>query len=131
MMKICKWILLLTSTLLLTNMAVANSGVPNKARTISPGLAMSGSLDGTYTFINVNGIASYFDWQGISAFDPSTASSGTLFPRGQVGTIYRDGLVWGGLSRDGQSPAKRVGGNTYYCRHPTRDYFAKWRSGRL
>jgi hypothetical protein len=113
MMKICKWILLLTSTLLLTNMAVANSGVPNKARTISPGLAMSGSLDGTYTFINVNGIASYFDWQGISAFDPSTASSGTLFPRGQVGTIYRDGLVWGGLSRDGQSPAKRVGGNTY------------------
>lgn len=68
---------------------------------------------GISSYININGISSFFDWQGVSGFNPNVNGSGTYYPRGKVGVIYRDGLVWGGLVRDGNTPVKRVGGNTY------------------
>lgn len=76
-------------------------------------LAKKAGTGGITTYININGVASFFDWQGITGFNPNTGSSGTTYPRSKVGVIYRDGLVWGGLVRDGNTPVKRVGGNTY------------------
>jgi hypothetical protein len=70
---------------------------------------------GNIAYVNINGIASFFDRDGITGFNTLTDGSGTYYPRGQVGVIYRDGLVWGGLMRDPDDGffEKRVGGNTY------------------
>jgi hypothetical protein len=48
----------------------------------------------------------FFDWVIEGSWN------GT-FPKGTLGTIFSEGIVWGGFVNDGQSPALRVGGSTY------------------
>jgi hypothetical protein len=71
--------------------------------------------DGVISWININGFASLVRFDGLSAHNPLTGASGTLYPRGQVGVIYQDGLIWGGLvdTLALGSPRIRVGGATY------------------
>jgi hypothetical protein len=88
-----------------------NEDTNNSASTF---MAKQAAGRGISTWINVNGISSFFDWQGITGFNPNTNSSGTEYPKYQVGVIYRDGLVWGGLVRDpARARQKFVNGNTY------------------
>ncbi|MGH1362404.1 MAG: T9SS type A sorting domain-containing protein [Calditrichia bacterium] len=49
---------------------------------------------------------------GKSANSP-TNRSGIRFPADVAGTVYQDGIVWGGNVLDGQSPDLRVGGQTH------------------
>ena len=46
---------------------------------------------------------------GMSAIKPSGASGG-VYPRGTAGTIFQDGLVWGGIVGDDADDQPRVGG---------------------
>src|SRR5690606_26554758 len=51
-----------------------------------------------------------------NGFHPATfgGSWSSAFPKGIAGGIFQEGIVWGGLVNDGQSPTLRVGGNTYF-----------------
>lgn len=64
--------------------------------------------------ININNTVVWMRSDGLSARAPGGAS-GVIFPRGKVGVIYRDGLVWGGIVQDPDTarPQLRVGGSTY------------------
>ncbi|MCK5219881.1 hypothetical protein KAR10_10165, partial [bacterium] len=81
-------------------------------------LAQREGTGGISTWININKIKKFYDWQGITFFGPpqydhSILLSGYGFAMRGPGLIYRDGLVWGGLVRDGGLPAKRTCGSTF------------------
>lgn len=65
------------------------------------------------TLMNINNISMWIYSDGKSARSPD-GSSGVIYPRGTAGVIFADGLVWGGMVRDGQMPLVRVGGQTYH-----------------
>jgi hypothetical protein len=65
------------------------------------------------TLVNVNNLSMWISADGLSARDPATGNSGTIFPRGTAGVVFQDGMVWGGLVNDGLTPRLRVGGQTY------------------
>lgn len=65
------------------------------------------------TLVNINNISMWIRADGWSGRNPLSGSSGILFPRGTVAVIFQDGILWGGLVRDGQSPEVRVGGQTF------------------
>jgi len=64
------------------------------------------------TVLNINNITSWIDENGFMAPVIGSSWNGT-FPKGTVGAIYQEGIVWGGKVQDGQSPEVRVTGNTY------------------
>jgi hypothetical protein len=65
------------------------------------------------SLIDVNNITLFVQPTGFHFnFYGGSWSSG--FPKGTAGGIYQEGIVWGGLVNDGQSPTLRVGGNTYF-----------------
>ena len=100
--------------LLSTSEAAAREYDKDNNNTATSFLAKQAEGRGIATWINVNGVSSFFDWQGITGYNPNTRSSGTEYPKYQVGVIYRDGLVWGGLVRDpARARQKFVDGNTY------------------
>ena len=69
--------------------------------------------DPVTTLMNINNITLFVQSSG---FHPATygQSWSSAFPKGTAGGIYQEGIVWGGLVNDGQSPTLRVGGNTYF-----------------
>jgi hypothetical protein len=67
----------------------------------------------TATLLNINQISSWARNDGWNARDPFTGNAGLTFPRGIVGAIFQDGILWGGKVIDGRTPQLRVGGQTY------------------
>lgn len=68
-----------------------------------------------FTLININEVAMWVWADGFSARNPN-GDSGVTFPRGvssSLTMIFQDGLIWGGIVRDGNTPELRVGGQTY------------------
>jgi len=65
------------------------------------------------TLSNVNNISYWVRADGFSGRNPITGNPGVIFPRGTAGAIFADGILWGGLVNDGQSPRLRVGGAVY------------------
>lgn len=68
------------------------------------------------TLLNINNMAAWLRADGWSSRDPRTNNSGVFFPRGisaSLAVIFQDGMIWGGMVDDGQTPALRVGGQTY------------------
>lgn len=65
------------------------------------------------SLIDVNNITLYVQPTGFH-FNFYGGSWSSAFPKGTAGGIYQEGIVWGGLVNDGQSPVLRVGGNTYF-----------------
>jgi len=68
------------------------------------------------TLVNIGQASMWIYANGQSATGPTGSAPGLYFPRGNIdlAVIYQDGLVWGGLVRDGIEPALRVGGQTYF-----------------
>ncbi|KAA3620214.1 MAG: hypothetical protein DWQ05_05655 [Calditrichaeota bacterium] len=67
------------------------------------------------TLVNVGQVAMWIYADGGSAITPG-GDSGLFYPRGSTpntAVIFQDGMVWGGLVNDGETPALRVGGQTY------------------
>lgn len=67
----------------------------------------------TATLVNINNLSMWIRADGWSGMDPRTGDSGVIFPRGTAGVILQDGIIWGGLVKDGKTPELRVGGQTY------------------
>lgn len=69
----------------------------------------------TQSMINIGNWGYWFQSNGLSAREPYSGNSGAFYPRGLVGAIWREGLVWGGIVDDPNEskPKIRVGGNTY------------------
>lgn len=65
------------------------------------------------TLVNINQMSVWTRADGFSSRNPMTGNSGVIYPRGTAGVIFADGILWGGLVKDGQSPELRVGGATY------------------
>ena len=68
---------------------------------------------GQRALLNINNMAMWFERNGSSGFNPFTSGSGVTFPRSTDQVIYRDGLIWGGIVKDGDPQELRVGGQTY------------------
>ena len=68
---------------------------------------------GERALLNINNMAMWFERNGSSGFNPLTSGSGVTFPRSTDQVIYRDGLIWGGIVKDGDPQELRVGGQTY------------------
>ena len=64
------------------------------------------------TVIDINSFTSWVRHDGLFEAPIQNLWNGT-FPKGTAGCIYADGIVWGGVVRDGQSPALRVNGSIY------------------
>ncbi|RMH89546.1 MAG: T9SS C-terminal target domain-containing protein [Calditrichaeota bacterium] len=67
----------------------------------------------TQTLLNVNRLSAWTLWNGKTGNDPFSGKWGTRHPRGSVGVVRTDGIVWAGYSRDGISPALRAGGSSF------------------
>lgn len=65
------------------------------------------------TLVNINNFSMWIQADGISGHNPFTDETSVVYPRGTVGVIWQDGIVWGGFVRDGQVPELRVGGQYY------------------
>nr|NIV95769.1 hypothetical protein [candidate division KSB1 bacterium] len=65
------------------------------------------------TLININNISMWIRADGWSARNPISGNAGTIFPRGTTNVIFQDGIIWGGLVRDGHSPTLRAGGQRF------------------
>ncbi len=70
------------------------------------------AADPVSTVLDINNITSWITSDGFMPAVVGQSWNGT-FPKGTVGAIYQEGIVWGGIVNDGQSPPVRVGGNTY------------------
>ncbi len=68
---------------------------------------------GGRALLNINNMAMWFEHNGSSGYNPLTSGSGVTFPRSTDQVIYRDGLIWGGIVKDGDPQELRVGGQTY------------------
>ncbi|MYB71291.1 MAG: T9SS type A sorting domain-containing protein [Gemmatimonadetes bacterium] len=68
---------------------------------------------GEQALLNINNMAMWFERNGSSGYNPLTSGSGVTFPRSTDQVIYRDGLIWGGIVKDGDPQELRVGGQTY------------------
>ena len=71
------------------------------------------TIPGQQALINVNNMSMWFKRDGLSGRNPLTDNSGVTFPRSTGAVIFQDGLVWGGIVRDGGQQELRVGGQTY------------------
>jgi hypothetical protein len=73
------------------------------------------SLTGSpiFSMINISNFSSYMRYDGQSARNPFTDNSGGYYPRGTVGVIYCDGIIWGGYVKEAADTLLRVGGQTY------------------
>ena len=63
--------------------------------------------------ININNMAMWFRRDGLTGHNPLDGNSGVTFPRSTDQVIYWDGLIWGGIVKDGDPQELRVGGQTY------------------
>ena len=68
---------------------------------------------GERALINVNNMSMWFERNGASGHNPLNGDPGVTFPRSTGQVIYQDGLIWGGIVKDGNLPELRVGGQTY------------------
>jgi hypothetical protein len=69
--------------------------------------------DPVTTLMNINNLTLFVNSSGFHAPNYGLSWS-SAFPKGTAGGIFQEGIVWGGLVNDGQSPTLRVGGNTYF-----------------
>ena len=72
------------------------------------------SQDPKQSVINVSKITSWVTEEGFHDWIVGDKSWNGSYPNGKpVGVIFSEGICWGGLVYDGQSPVVRVNGNTY------------------
>ena len=102
-------IYLATAGLLLGAFTQAHSRGPNAHRAAKT----AQETFGRSALININNMAMWFERNGSSGYNPLTSGAGVTFPRSTDRVIYRDGLVWGGIVKDGDPQELRVGGQTY------------------
>jgi hypothetical protein len=104
-------ILICFGVLSYSNAIAANQGDGKKGKTGNTGLQKIGA-DPSQTILDINNITSWIAGNGYMAPVVGQSWNGT-FPKGTIGAIYQEGIVWGGLVNDGGTPVVRVGGNTY------------------
>ena len=68
---------------------------------------------GEQALININNMSMWFRRDGLTGHNPLDGNSGVTFPRSTDQVIYWDGLIWGGIVKDGDPQELRVGGQTY------------------
>ena len=64
------------------------------------------------TILDINNVTTWVRNDGFFSWVVEGSWNGT-FPKGTIGDIYSQGIVWGGFVNDGKSPLLRVGGSTY------------------
>ena len=64
------------------------------------------------SLINIGAVSYWIYADGRSGHNPHTDGGGIHYPYFGAPVVYQDGIVWGGLVRDGSEPALRVGGMT-------------------
>ena len=103
-------ICLATAGLLLGAFTPAQSRGPSAYRAAK---AAQENNFGQRALLNINNMAMWFERDGSSGYNPLASRSGVTFPRSTDQVIYRDGLIWGGIVKDGDPQELRVGGQTY------------------
>ena len=72
------------------------------------------TVDPSTSIVNINNISSIIVENGQQPAVLGGLSFNGEIPKGsQLGAVYQEGLVWGGIVSDGRSPVVRVGGCTY------------------
>src|SRR5437879_6126661 len=66
----------------------------------------------TQTILDINNVTTWARNDGFFDWVVQGSWNGT-FPKGTIGDIFSQGIVWGGFVHDGQTPELRVGGSTY------------------
>ena len=65
------------------------------------------------SLININNITSFVSCEGYHDWLVGGSWNGSFPINYSIGTIYSEGIVWGGKVNDGSGPEVRVNGNTY------------------
>ncbi len=72
------------------------------------------AADPSLSVIDVNNITSWIQEDGLQPAILGGQSFNGQFPKGSnLGAIYQEGILWGGLVSDGQTPTVRIGGASY------------------
>ena len=79
------------------------------------------------TLVNINNMSMWIQADGVSGHNPHTNNWGMIYPRGTAGVVYQDGILWGGLVRDGI----RFGHRDYIIRVGGSEYRSGLRPGRI
>ncbi|TLY27543.1 MAG: hypothetical protein E6K56_11345 [Ignavibacteria bacterium] len=66
----------------------------------------------TQTILDINNVTTWARNDGFFDWVVQGSWNGT-FPKGTIGDIFSQGIVWGGFVHDGQTPELRVGGSIY------------------
>jgi len=76
------------------------------------GSVISGTPD--LTILNINAITTKVGSDGSFPDSPYDYNSDNgSFPKGIATVIHREGIIWGGILKDGGTDEVRIGGNTY------------------
>jgi len=112
-MSIKKWIIPCLLAAMVFAFSVSPVSAAYNADYFNPIAKTMGSP--TRALLNINLLSYWILSDGIAANSPVSLGSGVFFPRGtyNAGVIYIEGLLWGGMVNDGQTPTLRVGGSAY------------------
>jgi hypothetical protein len=109
MKSTCSTFLILIG-LILFEQSQLHGSHPDKTKSIRL-IGLEGLPDRTKS--NINRISAWYDSDGAQEYNSPTGNSGLVFPRGTATAIFKSGLMWGGISNDGTSPALRISGQNY------------------
>lgn len=95
-----------------STLAIANYKPDGKDKGKKP-VVQKTTVDPSQTLLNINNCTMWVTGEGFHDWVVASGWNGA-FPNGtSVGAIFAEGIVWGGLVDDGNSPIVRVNGNTY------------------
>ena len=63
--------------------------------------------------IAINQLTMWANSNGVLGYNPATGGPGVSYPRGSSTVVAREGLIWGGLVRDGRDDQLVIGGQSY------------------
>jgi hypothetical protein len=103
-------IFLITLLCIQSNLSASEKEIEKNKKDDLPGKIL---IDPAQSLININNITSWVAQDGYHDWLVGGSWNGA-FPIGNnVGTIFSEGIVWGGIVNDGVTPDVRVNGNTY------------------
>ncbi len=89
------------------------ASAPVESRSADSAARAAQAKFGERALMNVNNMSMWFKRDGWSGRNPLNDNSGVTFPRSTDQVIFQDGLIWGGIVKDGDPQDLRVGGQTY------------------
>lgn len=106
------WLLLLAVTAAGPVMA-QNKAALKRGATANKVVSPSAPIHPRETILDVNNMTTWLQNDGFFPWIDAFSHVNGSFPKSTSGAVFAQGIVWGGIVRDGKTPSVRVNGSTY------------------